>query len=1012
MHRRLRILCAVAMLLFAGSAMASEHHGQVTFGGFPVPGATVTVSRDGQSFSTTTDVQGNYSFPNLADGTWTIDVHMLCFAEVKQQITAVPDAPAASWQLKLLPLDRIKTQTPTNTLPLIASTPAAKKPAAESTQEDQTDRAADGMLINGSVNNGAVSPFAQAMAFGNTRNNSKSLYNGGFGVLFDNSALDARPYSLSGEQTPRPSYNRVIGLGTLGGPLRIPHLLPNGPTFFVGYQWLRDHDASTQSALVPTSAERAGDFSQQQSPIFDPATGWPFPNNMVPLSPQANALLDLYPLPNISTNPLYNFQTSILDSTHQDALQSRLDKTLNNRNQIYGAFAFQNTRSSDANLFGFIDATRILGLNAGINWSHRFNRSLFINLGYRFSRLSTRVTPFFQDRENVSGNAGITGNNQDPMNWGPPALNFSSGIAGLSDAQSSFDRNMTNAWSYAMLLNRGAHNITFGADIRRQEFNYLSQQDPRGIFTFTGAATQGTANGSAEGGSDLADFILGIPDTSSIAYGNADKYFRQSVYDVYFTDDWHLTPELTVNAGVRWEYGAPITEIKDRLVNLDIASGFAAAAPVLASDPTGPLTGQHYPPSLVRPYKGGFEPRVGMAWQPIPASSLIIRAGYGIYYDTSIYQSTALQLAQQAPLSKSLSVQNSAACPLTLADGFNTCPDTTANTFAVDPDFRPGYAQNWQLTVQRDLPFSLQLSVNYLGIKGTHAPQEFLPNTFAPGAINPCPGCPAGFTYLASNANSTREAGQIQLRRRLHNGFTGTLQYTYANAIDNASTLGGQGALLPTQVTPSNPFHSTAPAKSAGTPSIAQNWLDLSAERGRSAFNQRHLLNLQLQYTTGMGIGGGALMNGWKGALFKEWTGLAQITATSGKPQTPVYPVAVPDTGVTGSIRPDYTGAPVYESPEGLHLNPAAYAPPLSGQWGTATRNSITGPNQFLLNASLGRTFRVRDRLNLDLRMDFTNVLNHVTYTSWNTAITSLQFGQPADTDPMRSIQTTLRMRF
>src|SRR5208283_3411887 len=110
----------------------------------------------------------------------------------------------------------------------------------------------------------------------------------------------------------------------------------------------------------------------------------------------------------------------------------------------------------------------------------------------------------------------------------------------------------------SLFWNRFRHNFTFGGDIRPQEFNYLSQQNPRGAFTFTGAATAG---GTATGGSDLADFLLGIPETSAIAFGNADKYFRESVYDAYFTDDWRVNPELTVNAGARWEYGAPITEL-------------------------------------------------------------------------------------------------------------------------------------------------------------------------------------------------------------------------------------------------------------------------------------------------------------------------------------------------------------------------------------------------------------------------------------------------------------------
>ena len=171
------------------------------------------------------------------------------------------------------------------------------------------------------------------------------------------------------------------------------------------------------------------------------------------------------------------------------------------------------------------------------------------------------------------------------------------------------------------VIYRGRHNFTVGGDLRKQQFNDFFQQDPRGTFTFTGAATQGTSNGVTTGGSDLADFLIGVPDTSSIAFGNADKYLRQTVYDAYFTDDWRIQSNLTINAGLRWEYGAPITEIYGRLVNLDVVPGFTAVAPVLGSDPIGPLTGIHYPSSLIRPDKLGFEPRVGISWRPIPAST-------------------------------------------------------------------------------------------------------------------------------------------------------------------------------------------------------------------------------------------------------------------------------------------------------------------------------------------------------------------------------------------------------
>ncbi len=175
-------------------------------------------------------------------------------------------------------------------------------------------------------------------------------------------------------------------------------------------------------------------------------------------------------------------------------------------------------------------------------------------------------------------------------------------------------------------------------------------------------------------GSDFADFLLGVPDAASVAFGNADKYFRDSLYDAFFTDDWRISSAFTLNAGVRWEYGSPITELFGRLVNLDVVPGFAALAPVVASHPTGTLTGQRYPDSLIHPDKRAFEPRIAIAWRPLPASSLVIRAGYGVYYDTSVYQTLATQMAQQFPLSKSLTVQNTATNPLTLANGFNASP--------------------------------------------------------------------------------------------------------------------------------------------------------------------------------------------------------------------------------------------------------------------------------------------------------------------------------------------------
>jgi hypothetical protein len=1068
MGRELRggrsVKLALALVLLALSALAAEQKGQVQFGGLPVPGVTVTVTRGDQRFTVVTDPQGAYVFTDLPEGTWKFHIEMQGFAPIDREVPVTPGAPAAAWDLEMLPIGAMNaiaasaraeappaaaltvgspvaktagatrsggksraaptnTQTPFQRAEVNATAAMAPPPDPTPGQNpgELAQRASDGFLINGTTNNAATTPFSIAQAFGNNRRGQRSLYNGNLGFTLDNSALDARPYSLTGQDTPRPAYSNFTGLASFGGPLRIPHLVHSGPNVFVNYQWTRNRNASTASALMPTPDERTGDFSRVLTPqldpvtIIDPTTGQPFFGNKIPadhFSQQAAALLKLYPLPNFAGAGGYNYQVPLVSITHQDSLQSRVNQVVNPANQIFGAFAMQSTRSDTPNVFQFLDKGSTLGLNAAVNWRRRFTPRFFGTFGFQFSRQAVRTTPFFSNRENIAGAAGIIGNNQDPINWGPPNLNFGSGIQSLSDAAPSFTRNQTSGFSFSGLWNRGRHNLQFGNDFRRQEFNLHSQQDPRGTFGFTGAAA----------GYDFAGFLLGIPDTSSIAFGNADKYFRASNYDAYVTDDWRLAPNFTLNAGARWEYWSPITELYGRLVNLDIAPGYTAATPVLATDPTGAFTGaftgQRYPDSLMKPDKHAIQPRVGFSWRPLPASSLLVRGGYGVYYNTSVYFPIALQMAQQSPFSKSLSVSNGAANPLTLANGFLASPDSTTNTFAVDPNLRIGYAQIWTTSLQRDLPRSLVLIVSYTGIKGTRGLQEFLPNTYPADRMNPCLTCPHGFIYLTSNGNSTRESGQVQLRRRLHAGFTAELDYTFSKSIDDSGVGGRSSAVTPVPTGGgSGPAGNNAsPANTATNTGsaavIAQNWLNLSAERGLSNFDQRHLVSLVLQYTTGMGLGGGTLVGGWRGALFKEWTFLSSVNAGTGLPLTPVYVTPVRGTGITGSVRPEYTGAPLYTARAGFYLNPAAYAAPPDGQWGNAGRNSITGPSQFSWNASLGRTFRMNDRFNLDVRFDSTNALNHVTFSSWNTTATSNQFGLPSATNAMRSVQTTVRLRF
>jgi hypothetical protein len=269
-------------------------------------------------------------------------------------------------------------------------------------------------------------------------------------------------------------------------------------------------------------------------------------------------------------------------------------------------------------------------------------------------------------------------------------------------------------------------------------------------------------------------------------------------------------------------------------------------------------------------------------------------------------------------------------------------------------------------------------------VKGTHVPQRILPNTYPYGTSSVCAGCPTGFAYLMSGGSSNRHAGTVEVRRRQRNGFQASVQYTYAKAIDDAG-LGGNA--------------------------IAQNWLDRKAERALSNFDQRHVIAVQGQYTSGSFTRVG-FWDGWRGKLFREWTLTAALSAGSGSPLTPVILFPVKGTGITGPLRPNVTGAPLYAEQNGGFLSAGAFEAPELGQWGNAGRNSITGPAQFSLNASLTRTFRINERVNVDLRVDANNVLNKVTFPDWNTTVNSSQFGLPTRANAMRSLQPTLRVRF
>jgi hypothetical protein len=977
------VVIVILMLATEGNASRpTELSGRVMFSEAGVPGVTVTAARRpdsapsaaGRIVTTLTDEEGVFRLANLEDGTWMLHVEMRGFVAIDRDVAVPFTEPMLVFTLKMRPYDEIVGGGAAGTASAIAPSPRAAPPVAAPPDEPG--------IINGSLTNSAATPFALPRAIGNNRPRLGRLYFGSLTSNLANSVLNARPYSFGGSAIPADTSNVQLGFN-LNGPFRIPWLIKHGPMMSLGLGYGVNSNATAQSAFMPTAAERAGDFSQSATIVRDPLTGLPFTDNTIPadrISPQATALLAYYPLPNTTTEGA-NFQRAIATGTRQGSARFQTWYALTRRDRIQGDVSGRRSVAESVNLFDFTDTLRQSSFDAKLDWTHTFSPRLQMTSRYRFTRSVATLTPFFANRIDVSGDVGIAGNDRTPVNWGPPAIAFPT-VADLDDGEYQRTTTSLHSVGVSFMWRRAGHNMTFGVDVNRTAFDQAAQPDARGTLSFTGVAT----------GNALADFLLGVPATSSMAFGTTHTVLRGATFDAYFTDDFRMAPGLTLNVGARWEYESPFTEREGRLVNFDVAPGFIAVSPVLASAPIGSLTGRRYPASLLGADRRGIEPRIAASWRPRLTSSLVIRAGYGLYRNLGTYQSLAQLLAQQPPFARTFSIQNTPATPLTLANPFPVSLPTNSNTFAIDPDYRAGFSHSWQVTVQSDLPASMTVIAGYFGNRGTHLMQAFLPNTYPGGAVNPCPACPAGFVYITSNGTSLRNAAQLTIRRRLHDGFTAGVQYVLAKATDDAATFSNRDVM-------------------PGSLAIARDWLNLAAERAPSSSDQRHLVSIQFQYGTGRSLTGGMLVDTKMGRILNGWTVDGQLNAGSGLPFSPVAFVAVTGTGVVG-VRPRLTGESPAPPAAGSYANAAAYAAPLPGAWGDAGRNSIRGPSQFTFDMSVARTFLLPRRLRIDWRVNVTNVLNRVMFSTINTVITSPQFGTPTRANAMRRIQMSLVFGF
>ncbi|MCX6625138.1 MAG: hypothetical protein NTY38_29575 [Acidobacteria bacterium] len=818
-----------------------------------------------------------------------------------------------------------------------------------------------------------------------------------------NSALDARQYSLTGQDIAKPSYARVRFGATAGGQLKIPKVFTSESTFFfLNYFGNRSRSGYNGTGTVPTAAERGGDFSQSVAAggvrVFDPATGQPFADNRIPASRFQAAsvgLLPFIPLPNLAGR-VQNYQFSASVPNNSDNFSARIMQRLSQKDNLSGGISVQQRDSNSYQLFGFRDASDGTGWNSNAGWTHRIRPTLFNNLHYRFSRNTSQSTPYFSLGADVAGQLRIVGTSRDPRNFGPPNLQFTN-FGGLSDGAYALSRNQSSDAGDDLTWVRGPHTMRFGADYRRNQINSRTDQNGRGSYTFSGLATSGfdgAGNPLAGTGFDFADFLLGRPQSSSIRFGSSSQYFRFWSGNAFVQDDWRVSGNFSISMGLRYEYMQPPIELRDHMANLDLAPGLTGVA-VVTPGATGPYSGS-FPRSLIDSDRNNLAPRVAVAWRPWSKKSLRIRSGYGVYYNGSVYNSAVTRLAQQPPFANSATINTSLANPLTIENGFaSTVASDITNTYAIFRNYTVGYAQTWNFNVQHDLPASFIVEAGYLGTKGTRLDIQRVPNSAPPGSPLTSEdrrriGNATGFILDTSDGNSVYHSAQLRVTRRFRKGISMNALYTFSKSIDDVSTYGG------------------------GQGVVVQDPNNLSAERGLSSFDVRHTFNTSFILTSPVGDGASLIpLNGWGKRVLEAWTLNGSVVARSGSPFTAIVLGNRSDaggTGVTGSARADATGLAV-DSGTGF-FNLPAFTLPATGRFGNAGRNTIPGPGSFTTNLSFGRGFAMGERRRLELRLESSNTLNTVSIARIATTVNASDYGRATAAGGMRTTSIMMRFRF
>jgi Carboxypeptidase regulatory-like domain len=876
--------------------------------------------------------------------------------------------------------------------------------------------------------------FGRAVAQINA--STKSGTNAFHGTVFEfmrNAKMDAKNF-FDPQDKPIPPFTRNQYGTTVGGPV-----LANKLFFMFNWEGLREKKSLTSNASLPLTAWRTGDFSNLRDAagnlivIYDPATALfdaagnvvraptPFPGNRIPanrIHPASRKLVDYYPLPEQERTGS-NFVNNEARRVDNDQFTYRFDysqsATMNwffrhsiSRELGYDPFAIPNMGSNtdtDVNQM-VLGNTQTIGTN-------KLN-----DLRIGFGQLKNAHISPRANVENVVGALGINIPSDNPLYWGVPNIGVT-GLSGLGEESDApfinDDKTLQFVDNFSWIL--GNHSVKFGGELRRVLYDQIGGVVTRGRFNFDGRYTRQPLLPAAQrGGAAFADFLLGHFNNAESQVGAPIADFRSNYYALYIQDNWKVTPNLTLDYGLRWEYDQPFTDIDDKIVNIDYTWD-NSYAPVFVRTGTGdPYEGN--PPFRLAPdiqyvrdgrfgrgaYKpdyNDFAPRLGLAWSV--NDKTVVRAGSGIYYVRDI-GNAVFDIVRNAPFTIRRNEPAETFRPnLSFEQPFAR---TGSPTFilAAEYDVPSSYIAQWSLGFQRELPGSISAEVTYFGSSGVHLRRLQTYNNTEPSALantnlsRPFPNL-GGMQVMNAPSHSKYNALYIKTQKRFSQGISFLSSFSYGKSIDNGSGI----------------------RTSVGDPLTPSNNYDLELETGPSAFDFRK------RWTTSwiwelpfgqdrrfMNRGGVAdfVLGGWQvGGILTLQDGFPfTLNCSTGTVQNGgggCYPDPAPG-------NPDWK-LPASERSRTRYFNTAAFVDrnPEYGtgfRYGTLKRNSLVGPGIKSFDLSINKNFHVGDD-HLEFRVEVFNLPNAAIWGQPGTQLGTPNYGVITSTR-MDSRQVQLGLKF